>query len=124
RLPAWSEVTLAMARVHIEQAEQYQRLADDEWKWERKAARDLCDSAIVRHPGSFGARNAMALKARLEEPSISLQVEQAVPPDSAFAVALTYRNTKRVWLRVVKDPVDINEGWVSNEQREKRLLSR
>jgi len=124
RLPAWSEVTLAMARFHAEQAEQYQRLAGDEWKWERKTARDLCDVAIARHPGSFGARNAMALKARLEEPSISSQVEQAVPPDTAFAIALTYRNTKQVWLRVVKDPVSVNEGYVSKEQREKNLLAK
>lgn len=107
RLPSdscWSEVTLAIARWHEEMGARYDRLAGDARKWERKTAHALCDSAIARFPGSFGAINAANLKARLEEPSLNIQCEEAVMPDAPFKVALSYQNTKSIWLRVVGDP--------------------
>lgn len=106
RLPndsSWSEVTVGIARWHAEQAEKYNRLAGVAWKWEKRTAQALCDSAIARWPGSFGARNAVALKARLEQPAFNVQCEEAVAPDVSFPIALHYTNLKRIWLRVVKD---------------------
>ncbi|MBK9195031.1 MAG: hypothetical protein IPO17_08570, partial [Flavobacteriales bacterium] len=52
-----AEVTHAIASWHVEQGEQYDRLAGDVWKWEKKVARDLCDAAIEKFPGSLGAKN-------------------------------------------------------------------
>ncbi len=103
-----AEVTVAIARWHAEQGAKYQRLAGDAWKWEKKAARDLCDSAITRFPGSFGAANAYALKASLEQPTIQLQAEEAASPNAPFNVALTYSNVPTLSLRIVKDPLEIN----------------
>ena len=108
RLPkneCWSEVTLAMARWHEEQGAKYDRLAGDAWKWEKKIARDLCDEAIAKFPGSFGATNAANLKARLEEPAMSIQCEEAVVPNKWSRIAMTTTNAKKVWLRIVKDPI-------------------
>ena len=56
-----AEVMVAMARWHEEQADKYERLRGDDWKWERKAALDLCKSAVGKWPGSFGARNAASV---------------------------------------------------------------
>ena len=109
RLPrdaAWSEVAVAIASWHAQQGEQFDRLNGDAWKWEKRTARILCDSAIVRWPGSFGARNAKALKARLEQGQLRMLAEQAEAPALPFRVALWYANTQQVWLRVVKDPLD------------------
>ncbi|HMC97535.1 MAG TPA: MG2 domain-containing protein, partial [Flavobacteriales bacterium] len=133
RLPndtCWSEVTVAIARWHAEQGDKYDRLAGDAWKWEKRAARDQCDSAIARWPGSFGARNALALKARLEYPEFTIQCEEAVQPDTASLVALHSTNVKRLWLRVVKDkqvedPKNRIATWFTPEpDREQQLLGR
>lgn len=99
-----AEVMVAMARWHEEQADKYERLRGDDWKWERKAALDLCKSAAEKWPGSFGARNAAAMMARLLQPSVSLTTEQAVPPGREFLALLKYRNATKAWLRVVSDP--------------------
>ena len=127
RLPIWSEVTLAMAQWHAGRAMEHRRLEDDDRKWEKKAARDLCLAAIARHPGSFGARNAKVLLAELEQPSLALQVERAVAPMAPFHAALSYANTSVVWLRVVKDPrpddpLGAGPQW-SAAEREQRLLA-
>lgn len=111
RLPVdtcWGDVALAQARWHEEQANKYQRLLEGgpeavPYKWERKAALDLCDSIIAKHPRSHGGLNATATKARLLDHELATQVEEANVPDAPFKVAVTYRNVRIVWLRIVKD---------------------
>ena len=119
----WAEVTVAIARWHADEGAQYQRLAGEQWKWEKRTARDLCDEAIARFPGSFGAKNAAALKAALEQPSIEVQVEDAVIPNEVSQLALTCTNVKRVRLRAVKDPVDINALFEQRNDQAKWLLA-
>ncbi len=102
--PAEAEVMVAMARWHEEMSAKYDRQRGDEWKWERKAAIDLCRAAVDKWPGSFGSHNAAALMIRLLQPSVSLTTEQAVPPGSEFLALLKYRNAGAVYLRVVSDP--------------------
>lgn len=105
-LPMWSEVTVALAQWHAERAALHQRLGDGTYKWEKRTARDLCDAAIAHAPASFGAHNARALKAHLEEPSLGLEVEQAILPAIPFKFALRYTNAPAVWFRVVEDRRD------------------
>ena len=112
-LPIWSEVTVALAQWHAERGAQYERLGDGTHKWEKRTARELCDAAIAHAPTSFGAQNARALKARLEEPSLALEVEQGVLPTMPFKLALKYTNVPTVFVRIVEDKEDINTryGW-------------
>jgi len=98
-----AEVTYALAQWHREQGSKYQRLGADAWKWENRTARTLCEEAIAKFPGSFGAQQCARLKAELEVPALRIEVENAVVPDDRSAVAVHYRNVKRVGLRVVKD---------------------
>jgi uncharacterized protein YfaS (alpha-2-macroglobulin family) len=99
-----TEVMVAMAEWHVEQAAKYHRLdTTGTYKWERKVAVDLCRAAIDKWPGSFGAKNARALIARLEQPQLQVRAEEANNPDMPFRIGLGYTNVKQVWLRVVKD---------------------
>lgn len=99
-----AEVMVAIARWHEEMAAKYDRLRGEEWKWERKAAVDLCTQAIAKWPDTFGARNAAALLARAQQPSVSITSEQAVPPGRELLALLKYRNPTKAWLRIVSDP--------------------
>ncbi|MEZ4808552.1 MAG: MG2 domain-containing protein [Flavobacteriales bacterium] len=106
RIPAWSEVSVAMARYHAGLAARYDPLVSDAWKGEKSTARELCVEAITRAPGSFGAKQAASLKAALEAPALSVQVEEATSPNAVFIAALQYTNAGQVWLRLVKDPFE------------------
>lgn len=99
-----AEVMVAMARWHAEQAGKYERLAGDDWKWERRTAAELCAAAIAKWPGSFGARNATTLLADLKLPSASIATERAVPPGKEFLALVKYRNITRLHFRAVADP--------------------
>lgn len=121
----WGDVLLAQAHWHHEMAANYNREMEGgattaPWKWERSTARVLCDKIIARYPASFAARNARALKARLEVPSLQMFVEDAVSPNEPFRVALEHTNTKQVWLRVVEDKATVEERF--GQEREQTLL--
>ncbi len=100
----WSEVTLAIATWHAERADRYDPLVSDAHRDERRTALALCDEAIARFPGSTGARNAAVLRAQLRDRELDLRSEEAAMPGRDLLLSLRYRNTPRVWLRVVKDP--------------------
>ncbi|MEZ4789768.1 MAG: alpha-2-macroglobulin family protein [Flavobacteriales bacterium] len=117
-----AEVTYALAQWHREQGGKYQRLGTNAWKWENRTARTLCEEAIVKFPGSFGAQQCARLKAELEVPALRVEVENAVVPDDRSAVAVHYRNVKRVGLRVVKDEV-VDEPTEERRDYEKWLLA-
>jgi len=120
---AWAEVTVAMAEEHAENGENFQRLADGPNKWEKRTAQALCDSAIAKFPGSFGAKNALALKTNLERTALDLQMEQAISPNSMSTIALGYTNTNKVWFRVVLDPVDVNVSLEPRQDQATYLLA-
>ncbi|MEO8068251.1 MAG: MG2 domain-containing protein, partial [Flavobacteriales bacterium] len=103
-----AEVAHAIATWHADQGTSLTRDGGDAWKWEKKKAVELCDAAIAKFPGSFGAKNCTALKARLMVSSLQVITEEAVLPDAPFRIALEYANTKQVWLRVIADKVTIN----------------
>ncbi|HQV51979.1 MAG: hypothetical protein IPI00_18370 [Flavobacteriales bacterium] len=124
RLPAYSEVGVAMAAWHSEQAGNYQRLVGDAFKEERIKARTLCDSAIAKFPGSYGAIKAAVLKAQLERPSLQLFAEEAVPGNAGSTIAVQHTNVMKLWLRVVMDPQDINEDQRYDHDRGAQLASK
>lgn len=121
---ALAEVSLAIAQWHADQGDRFQRLAPDSaWKWERRTAAELCREVIGQNPGAFAMKNAEALLARLQQPSLSITAESAVLPDTPFKLAVEYANLDRVWLRVVKDDRYADEDRYENrEERLKRLL--
>ena len=116
-----SEVITALAQWHAEQGEKYQRLDPvAARKDEKRTAADLCRAAIATWPGSFGAKNAEALLARLLLPALQVEVEEANTPDTPFKAAVRYTNVERVWLRIVKD--DGGQRGSRDEEALKRLL--
>lgn len=117
-----AEVMVAIAERHVAQGAHYQRLdTAATWKWERRTARDMARAALDKWPGTYGARRAQALMARLEKPAMDVQMEEAQAPHTPFRVALSYTNLRQVWVRVVAaeepEPAD-------HEERYKRLLKR
>ncbi len=104
-----AEVMVRSAQWHAERAEGYDRLAGDAFRDERRKALVLCDSALAKWPGSFGARNAAALRARLVRPTLQLQLEEAVATKKPFKIALTSAHLKKAWFRIVADAQEEQE---------------
>lgn len=113
------EVMLAQAQWHAEMDTKYQRLLDMDghvapWKHERTTAAALCNDVIERFPSSYAARKARALLSGLVDRELNVQVENAVPPDAPFKAAVTWRNVRTMYARIVKDDKGTDEYLRSN----------
>jgi uncharacterized protein YfaS (alpha-2-macroglobulin family) len=90
-------------------------------------AREWCLKAIEKIPESDGAKNCRVILQSIEEPSLGFTLHQEVEPDQAFPVLLNFRNTKTVWLRLVKleydKDADIRQE-LYNERGTDKILSR
>ncbi|MCB0772734.1 MAG: hypothetical protein KDB93_05115 [Flavobacteriales bacterium] len=119
---AKAEVDLAIAQQHVAQGGRFQRQdPDSTWKDERRTAARICQGVIAANPGPFAVKKARALLAALQQPSVDVTAEEAVVPDRAFRIALTWANAPRVWLRIVADEGRADRGYRDQDQL-KRLL--
>lgn len=117
-----AEVIHALAQWHREQGGRFQRHGNEEWKWENRTAQQLCAEATTNFPGSFGAKRCERLKAELELPALRIEAENATVPNERSNIAVYYRNTKKIGLRVVKDDV-VDEPTEERRDYEKWLAA-
>lgn len=66
----------------------------------------LCDDVIKKYPTTTGAQNCKYLKAVILRKSFSVNIENAVIPQQAAKVLVTYHNIKQLNYMVVKLPND------------------
>jgi uncharacterized protein YfaS (alpha-2-macroglobulin family) len=93
----------SMARYFL--AESYARDAQDPKKANPKPgypeARAICIELLERFPESEAAAKAMVLKRDIEMIALRVQTEKAVLPNQPFLALVSYRNTEKIFVRVV-----------------------
>jgi hypothetical protein len=105
----WSEVTLAIARWHSAMGDRYDRLAGEAWKWRRRPPGISVTSAIARFPVRSVRSTRRTWERDCKSGNWMYNARKPTLPDAPFKVALRYTNARKVWLRIVKDPVEINQ---------------
>lgn len=74
-------------------------------KWDRKKAMEICQQAMDRFPGTLGARNCLALKDRIQQPTLTITTSEAVCIDKPSLALVDYQNISKVYFRLIKmDP--------------------
>ncbi len=63
-----------------------------------------CESAIARHPDTYGAALCRILLGEIRSPSVQMQVEQVYLPNKPALISVTFKNIQRVWVKVVAVP--------------------
>ena len=72
------------------------------WKWDKKKAIEVCMAAISRLPESFGAANCRALIDNIKLPAMTLTGNYASVPAKPSLALVKYKNTSKVYLRLLK----------------------
>lgn len=60
------------------------------------------EAIVQKFPNSEGAINAENMIAQIQSKSLALKAEEAILPNRASRILLSYKNLDRVWIRVVK----------------------
>ncbi|MBW6491610.1 MAG: hypothetical protein K0B15_10520 [Lentimicrobium sp.] len=65
-------------------------------------ARQWCLKAIEKFPESDGARNCRVILQSIEKPSLRFNIDKEVVPGKPFPILVNFRNTSKVWFRLLK----------------------
>ncbi len=60
-----------------------------------------CESAMARHPKTYGAALCAQLVQQIKSPSLQVQVERVCLPDRPILLSVSFKNIRQLWVRVV-----------------------
>jgi uncharacterized protein YfaS (alpha-2-macroglobulin family) len=105
--PTISDAGYKIAQVYSRLGDLFNTKLSDQYKWEKKKAFDHCADVIKRYPGTDGALNCRALQQQLERQNLQLTMESVNVPDKPFLALVNFRNTPKLWFKVIQ--MDYNE---------------
>ncbi|MBL7921411.1 MAG: hypothetical protein JNJ40_13925 [Bacteroidia bacterium] len=97
-----TEVDYYMANWHNNKATQYKPLEGDVYKWEKKTAVEICETALAKYPKSYGAAMCKNLIYTINTKNYNLIIEEANEPKKPFRALVTSQNINKVYYRIVK----------------------
>ncbi|MEZ5044192.1 MAG: alpha-2-macroglobulin family protein [Saprospiraceae bacterium] len=99
---SYGEIAYAMASFYENQGRNYRAGTAEEYQWDLKKAHSLCEEIIRREKDSYAAKQAKYLKGSIEAKNIDGKGEKVYLPNQAGLMRIDYKNTDRVYLKVVK----------------------
>jgi uncharacterized protein YfaS (alpha-2-macroglobulin family) len=106
---AAAEINYEIAQVYADKGNDYQPLVSEENRWMKKKAFDLCEAVIKKYPESDGAKNCAVLKAQISTHDMKLTTDNIISPDKPALGLLSYKNLKKVYLRIIQPKVPETE---------------
>ena len=99
--PSSADVAFAIAKYLQQQGKKYQPLMSDDFRWEKKQAKELCEKTQQTYPESRGGKNCSELIKELMRPELQLSVEEVNLPNKPFRALLNYQNLQQVWMEII-----------------------
>lgn len=101
--PAYASASYQLASSYYSQGSAYNPLSHPQGRYDLKKALAICNTIPLR-PVSEASVSAARLKEQILKADLSLTAEQVNLPNQPFRVLVTYKNTRRIYLRVVRLP--------------------
>lgn len=97
-----AEAMLLRAQEYVQRGEAFNPLQNNVPQWEVKKAVTLAKEIISRYPKAEAALTAKYLLSTIERPSLQFQTEEVNLPGEPFRSLVEYKNTDKIYLRIVK----------------------
>ena len=114
-VPFSSLILYNKANYYFEKGNQFERETAVQYRWDKKKAYDICDTAIEKYPASTGAEACASLKSQIGNKNLSFRVEYANLIAQPFRVLVQYTNVSKVYFRIVP--------WNESKEKEADKLS-
>lgn len=100
--PAAARAMYLRAELYYSQGSNYNRLNNTSSQYEIKRAKETCELAINRFPGSEGAISSQNLINRILMPSLNMETENVNTPGSPFRCLVKHKNIETLHFRIIK----------------------
>ncbi|MBF0430114.1 MAG: hypothetical protein HQK83_02460 [Fibrobacteria bacterium] len=101
-VPAAAEISCELANFKYTLGSKYDKSTTPHYRWLTKEAHNICSEAVNQFPGSFGAKQCATLMHIIENKTLDVTLEKAVPPEQPFPVLIKFTNMNQLFLRIVK----------------------
>lgn len=95
-----------LAVLYNQQAENYLYSNDENIRWKKKEAYELCTKARELYPNSYGALLCESLQINIKQKSIDFTVDEAIPYGEIPKVIVNHKNLLKFHFKLVKTPDD------------------
>ena len=100
--PAAARAMYLRAELYYSQGCNYDRLNNTSSQYEIKRAKETCELAINRFPGTEGAISSQNLINRIMMPSLNMETENVNTPGNPFRCFIKYKNIETLHFRIIK----------------------
>ncbi|MCW3077090.1 MAG: hypothetical protein JWO32_1699 [Bacteroidetes bacterium] len=97
-----TEIDYRIANWYFGKAALYKPLEGDSYKWYKKTAVEICNSAITKFPNSFGAKQCLNLITTIKAKQVNLTIEEVNTAEKPFRALVTSCNINKLYFKVVK----------------------
>ena len=99
--PGIAQAMYLNAQAHFEKGTDFQPLTRIANQAEIKMAKEICEEAILKFPGTEGAIHCQNLLMQILQPSIQLETEKVNLPNLPFRTLVKYKNVKKIYFRII-----------------------
>ena len=104
--PASAQASYLRAVLHKSRGDQYKPYTSEPYRLELVKALQICDAAYSKFPKSEGGINCKNLATEIRTPALHFETEKVDIPGQPFRTLVEYKNTDKVYFRVVKTSRD------------------
>ncbi len=116
-----TDIAYEIGNEYIKYAEQYEPEKKPEYQYEYNKAIKILNQAINNHPKSTGANNCKYLVQKIENTTLTAINEDYIVPDKPFRTLINYRNTNKVFVRILKIASSDYQKWVAKYEQKKLI---
>ncbi|HFB99311.1 MAG TPA: hypothetical protein ENJ53_00765, partial [Phaeodactylibacter sp.] len=99
---ASTDVMYWMARYYLDKGNNYQPNPENTGKFDLKTAYDICQKAMDRARGSYGAQQCANLQAQILSKNLRVEMEQVNLPNEPMLASIFHKNVKKLYAKVIK----------------------
>ncbi len=118
--PASAQASFLLAQWYGQKAGTYQPYGDTTYRYAAATAVKIADSVSRKFPASEGGVNLHNLKIGIEEKQLLFNIEIVNVPAKPIRISVQYKNTDRVYLRVIKVTERLRE--IGNREGQDKFL--
>lgn len=97
-----TEIDARLANWYLQKNAGYNPLQGDAYKWYKKTAKEICETAIKKFPDSYGALECKNIISTINTKFYNLTVEEANEPNKPFRALVTSQNVNKIYFKIVK----------------------
>jgi hypothetical protein len=112
-LPAAAQAWYLLAKKYDEEANGYSPFGDTTKHYLRVKAKEICEKIVTQKDSSEGKMNCLNLLKEIKRIDFSFKLEKVNTPQLPFRSFVSYRNTEKLYLRLIKVDEKLKESLVN-----------